>query len=240
MNKNIKAIVFDKDGTLLDFDSFWVPVARLATERVLSACGASQALCEPILEAIGVKNGITHVDGMLCKGDYEDLYYVYRDLIADAGTDVDGEDLKHYLVDAYHSALGEGRLVPTCDNLYGVLTELKRLGYGIGLITSDDRRGAELCLKGLGIYELFDEILCSDRSHPPKPDPYYMYEFCRRGGFKPSEVVMVGDSLADMLFGRNSGAYTVGVASCTENADFIRPYADTVVHDVSEIFQVLN
>ena len=71
-------------------------------------------------------------------------------------------------------------------------------------------------------------------------DPYYMYEFCRRRGFDPSEVVMVGDSLADMLFGRNSGAYTVGVASCTENADFIRPYADTVIHDVSGIFQVLN
>ncbi len=33
----IKAIIFDKDGTLIDFDSFWVTISEYAIKEMLEA-----------------------------------------------------------------------------------------------------------------------------------------------------------------------------------------------------------
>jgi phosphoglycolate phosphatase len=110
----------------------------------------------------------------------------------------------------------------------------------LGVVTSDDPQGTELCLKGLGIDGCFDLILASDRVHPSKPDPYYMYEFCKKFSLRPEEVMMVGDTLADMQFGKNSGTFTVGVAKLRENRDFIAPYADCVIRDVSALPELLS
>ena len=66
--REIEAVIFDKDGTLLDFDSFWVKVSQKATEKVLSSFGAEKDLVFRILETLGVHNGITDINGVLCKG----------------------------------------------------------------------------------------------------------------------------------------------------------------------------
>ena len=44
------AIIFDKDGTLLDFDAFWVSLSVKALEDVLGELGTEQDLLGEILE----------------------------------------------------------------------------------------------------------------------------------------------------------------------------------------------
>ena len=36
---SVRAVIFDKDGTVLDFDAFWLPVAVTATEVIMSKLG---------------------------------------------------------------------------------------------------------------------------------------------------------------------------------------------------------
>ena len=71
--KDTKAIIFDKGGTLLDFDAFWVPVSEKAILDVLAYFGEGESLLFEILEAFGVHNGVTDIDGVLCKGTYEEM-----------------------------------------------------------------------------------------------------------------------------------------------------------------------
>ena len=49
-----QAIIFDKDGTLLDFDKFWVPVTKTAINEILKKYGGDASLATPMLESIGV------------------------------------------------------------------------------------------------------------------------------------------------------------------------------------------
>ena len=70
-----KAIIYDKDGTLMDFDAFWVPVVRAAIEKIVKrATGADVSAAARISakteREIGISGGSTDPKGILCGGTY--------------------------------------------------------------------------------------------------------------------------------------------------------------------------
>ena len=55
---NIKGMIFDKDGTLMDFASFWIPVAENAVKNILEMVGGDFSLSDKMLSSIGAYSGI--------------------------------------------------------------------------------------------------------------------------------------------------------------------------------------
>ena len=53
-----EAVIFDKDGTLMEFDPFWVKVAESAVADMLSRLGINTVPVTEILEAFGVRGGV--------------------------------------------------------------------------------------------------------------------------------------------------------------------------------------
>ena len=68
---NTEGIIFDKDGTLLDFDAFWVKESVVAIREFLNDIGTELVDISEILTALGVRDGRTDTNGVLCKGTYE-------------------------------------------------------------------------------------------------------------------------------------------------------------------------
>ena len=60
-----EGIIFDKDGTLLDFDAFWVKVSVVAIKEFLSEIGAEFVDASEILTAFGIHDGKTETNGIL-------------------------------------------------------------------------------------------------------------------------------------------------------------------------------
>ena len=75
------AIIFDKDGTLLDFDAFWVTVSVKAIEAVLTEFHQTDVPVGEILEAFGVHDGVTDMNSVLCKGTYEQLGQITYEIL---------------------------------------------------------------------------------------------------------------------------------------------------------------
>ena len=69
----IDAVLFDKDGTLMDFDAFWIPVSIKAIEYVLTKLHREDIPVDEFLASLGVYNGIADADGILCKGTYTQI-----------------------------------------------------------------------------------------------------------------------------------------------------------------------
>lgn len=229
----IRGILFDKDGTLIDFDAIWVPVVSAAFEVMLTEWGLPLSLKEEMMEAIGVKNGITSVTGELCCGTYASISEKTVAFLASHGVTVSVEENLRASRERIHSMLGKGRVVPVCDDLGSVLEELKKMGITLGVVTSDDRVGAEHCLEKIGILSCFDVICADDGIHPPKPDPYYLLRFLEEKHLKKEEVMMVGDTFSDIRFAKNAGVFAVGVAKNEENRLLLAKEADVVLPDVS-------
>ncbi len=231
----IKAIVFDKDGTVLDYNSLWGPVTDAAVFTLLEKRGLPKE-ADAYLQTFGDDEGIRD---LICHGTYQQaaenvnrrLTPHYPDFVP-----FSTEEVEKAFADNIHV----GRVVPPCENVRGVFEALKAKGYFIGLVTNDSSAMAEYCLTTLGIREFFDCVYGDEGEDcPAKPDPYYMNDFCGKLGLEPSRVLMVGDMPTDMRFARNSGSPSLGIALNAAARERIRPLTDRIVHDISEIFYVL-
>ncbi len=235
----IKAIVFDKDGTLLDFDAYWVTVSRLALEDLVQKLNIKDISVDTLLEAFGVHGGITDVRGILCWGTYSGMGEILYGILKDQLGTMSLESFTETMVDAYHRFASAGIMQPTCDGLREMLLSLREQGILLGVVTSDDAYVTEKCLSVLDIEDLFSCLYTDDGKIPAKPDPYAIHDICRRYSLKPEEIVMVGDTLTDMCFAKNGGVRAIGVAKTEENRDVLLGMTDTVVPDVSYVAKML-
>lgn len=235
-----RAIIFDKDGTLIDFDSFWLTISYRAMENILAAVKQKLDLTEEILLALGVKNKVTDINGVLCKGTYAQMGQTIYKVMKKYGCDITEEEAIRLTIDAYHRNLGAGIVKPTCENIFDVLSELKEHGIKLAVVTTDDAFVTKKCLEMLGIDTLFDVVYTDDGKYPAKPDAYCINDFCEKEGLSKSEVVMVGDTLTDVCFARNGGIKVIGVAKSDDNRSILEKEADVVITDISYIFEVIE
>ena len=237
----IKAVVFDKDGTLLDYDKCWRPIILAAIDYVAERHPGAEVCREGIKDRLGfMSDGSMDIDGPHCRGNYGEIGRAFTEEYAENGIDFDEDELLSEISEGFRVSMTVGEVVPICDGMKDILLTLKASGIKLGLITSDRLYGARLTLAKLGIEDIFEVLLTHDGGKPAKPDPAYMRVFESETGLSPSEILMVGDTFSDIDFGINSGTHTLGVAKTEKNRRKLEARAEYVARDVSEIFGVLE
>ena len=235
-----RAILFDKDGTLLDFDTFWVPISRRAIEYMLRKVNRTDISVNTVLEAFGIKDNTTVIDGVLCCGTYAKMGEVFYKLIENPECKFSMKDIVSLVVQSYHDMIDEGRVEPVCENLRETLLLLKEKNIKLIVVTTDDQSITQRCLEKLRIADVIDEIYTDDGLFPAKPDSYCIEEICKKYGYSKSELIMVGDTLTDALFAKNGGIRFIGVAKCEENRSILAEKTDVVIREVSQILSVIG
>ena len=237
---DVEAIIFDKDGTLMDFDAFWVAVSRKAIEDILREVKREDIPIHLILSALGINDGVADVDGVLCKGTYEQMGQSVYDILREYKCDIACDEVKRKVVTAYNRNSVAGEVKPICPNLIDILSKLRNQSRKLAVATTDNKENTHKCLKKLGIEELFDRIYTDDGQTSLKPNPHCVYEFCRNYGIKRDRVLMIGDTMTDVEFAKNAGIAFVGVGKVQKNRNVIAPYADAVIPDISYLFGILR
>ena len=235
----IKAIVFDKDGTVVDFEKLWIPVTRAAAYAAAKEYGLPSELTEEYLSKLGIVDENTvDIKGAVPRGAHTEIVGYFAEKLAKIGVFPNKDELAYEVLIKYDREAKRkyGRIEPTCENAKEVLSSLRARGITLALITADNKAGALLCLEELGIDGLFDHVIGFDGVSPTKPDPYSLNEFMREFSLSADEVVMVGDTETDILFAKNAGVYSLGVGRTEENRNLLRAAgADECFHDISYI-----
>lgn len=229
----IELIVFDKDGTLIDFDAMWSDWSVGLVRKVAAA--TDPALARPLADALGLDPATARIIpgsplAATPMGHLRDLTVatlraaglsvaVAEAAVAGAWDPPDPVALAHPLTD-----LGE---------LFGAL---HRRGIRVAVATSDDRAPTEATLAGLGVAGLVDAVVCADDGLPVKPAPDMLLHVCTLVGVGASRAAMIGDSSADLGMGRAAGAgLVVGVLSGVGTWVELRPLADIVIGSVADL-----
>lgn len=234
------AIIFDKDGTLLDFDAFWVTVSVKALQDVLASLNEDPALLEDILAALGVQNGVTDIDGILCRGTYRQMGEAVYDILHRHGSAADCETVTSSVIAAYERHSASGEVKPTCPILPALLQELKKRGKKLAVVTTDNQKITTECLEKLGIKSFFDRIYTDSGDSPTKPHPFCALDFCRAMGVLPEHTVMVGDTMTDIRFAQNAGLTSVILTRTEKAKATFAPLADHTVTSLSELLDMID
>ena len=208
-------IIYDKDGTLMKFDSFWVPVARHALKELFLSATENRKLAVELTEKAellaGVKNEKTDPSGVLCSGTYSQLAKIVTGVLNGVG--YEKTVTKSEVEKAMSEAVKYGKSLPSSENLREKLLEAKKVAK-LFVVTTDEPVITQICLERLKIADLFEKIYCDDGKFPHKPDPAAAYEIEKLTGADKSEIYMVGDTSTDCSFAMNAGINFVSVGTC--------------------------
>ncbi len=221
----IKAILFDKDGTLFDFAATWNGWAARMLKRLSAGEGdREQAMAASI--RYDLVRGKFYPDSPVIAGSNLEVAELFSRHLP--GRDV--HEIERELAEAAAQAdLAEA--VPLPAFLDGLLAR----GLPLGVMTNDAELSARSQLRRAGILDRFVFVAGFDSGHGVKPDPAPLLAFCRTAGVAPREALMVGDSLHDLKAGRAAGMHTVGVLTGMALVRELDPFADAVLPDIGHI-----
>ena len=228
-------VVFDKDGTLIDFDYIW---GRLAVVWIERLAAGDERLAHDLYRAIGYDpvGHRTDPQGPLAIATTAQVQAIcggtlYRHDVSWT----EAEDRVREAFDTY-AAYPLASLVRPTGDLPGLLSSLRRVGVRAAVVTTDHRPDTEQTLQILGIAGLVDLLICGDDGLPSKPAPDMLLEACRRLDIEPARAAVVGDTLGDLLMARRAGAgLRVGVLSGAGDWKLLSRHADVVLDSVDDI-----
>jgi phosphoglycolate phosphatase len=229
----IELVIFDKDGTLIDFGPMWSGWAETLGRSLEEATGRR---IEPRLYAMLGYDPVARTvlpGGGLAATPMARLRERSAAMLADAG--VDGATAERALDAAWH-APDPIELARPLTDLPALFGRLRAGGRRLAIATTDDREPSVRTLAALGVTDAIAAMVCADDDVPVKPAPDMVLHLCEIVGVAPARTAVVGDAPADMRMARAAGAgLVVGVLTGVGGRPDLEPLADVVVESVEAL-----
>jgi phosphoglycolate phosphatase len=229
-----RGIVFDKDGTLLDFNRTWLPIYLYAAQEFSDG---DTALAESLLTQHGFDRGKNRFIGgsLLAAGNNQQIANAWAAQI-DKPDQV--ETISRQLHQIFHD---QGAIQATpVKQLADTLRQLKQSGRKLGVATADSHQGIINTLQAFDVLHEFDFLAGYDSGHGVKPEAGMVLAFCEQMALAVESVVVVGDNRHDIEMGRNANAgLCVGVLTGTSTRSDLESIADVVIDDISLLVEVI-
>lgn len=204
--KEIKLLIFDWDGTLMDSVMHIVDCMRNAIQEL----GLESRSESEMKNIIGL-------------GMREAIYVLYPEQQTPVFADRFTEAYREYFftTNAPQSLF---------DGVVKTLQDLKQNDYWLAIATGKSRRGLDKVLAETGIGELFLESRCADETRS-KPHPQMLEEILQSLQVDPQQALMIGDTEYDMEMAVNAGVLPVGVSYGVHDPDRLKQFKPAHILD---------
>lgn len=226
----IQAILFDKDGTLFDFDKTWNHWTLSIIEHFADGDPDLEQRIADVID-FDLTNCAFRPTSPVIAGTNREA----AELVASALNNADVDAVEAHLAVSAESA----PLAPVVP-LEPLLSEFKEQGLALGVVTNDTEASAKVHLSAAGALDAMDFVAGHDSGFGAKPDPEPLLAFASKIGLPPANVAMVGDSTHDLIAGRRAGMVTVGVLTGLASVEVLQEYADVVLPHIGHLREWLK
>ncbi len=242
---NAKLLVFDKDGLLFKSLPFWISLLLARTEA-LQEKFPDPDLLTSWYRMLGVEarfgSGIT-IDRIWNKGHFATAS-IPEEIVALAGflchrdpdlSWIEASVQAKAIIDRGDEIFDfEASLVPQ-EGFPDIFQRLRRSGIPYGIATSDTY---DRTITSINLYDeagLLDFIVTPDDVTLGKPHPDMLLHISDLMGVPPQEMIMIGDSIVDMLMARRAGAIGIAIPEIASDRPAIAEQASLVIDSLEEI-----
>ncbi len=210
---NIKAIIFDLDGTLIDAYRAIIESFNFTMDKM----GFPRQKPEVIKRAVGLGDE-SLLSPFIGKARARKAIEIYR---------------RHHK----KSLVEKSRLIKSVRSL---LVYLRKSGYKLAVASNRPSKFSKILIKHLKIDKFFDEVLCGDELEKGKPHPLILFETLKRLSVSKKQALYVGDMVVDVKTGNSAGVKTIAVltgSSSRAEIKYSKPYK--ILKDVSYLRKIL-
>ena len=213
--KKKPTIIFDLDGTLLDTEE---PIQLSFKELYRKFDDVNNFTDEVATEVLGP--GLMEIFPKLFPNlDPKMLFDEYKK--------INNELLPQY--------------IKPMNNAVEVLKTLKEEGYNVGIVTTRTHDSVDNCLNLTNIKEYIDAVVGIDEVKKPKPDIEAYSKIIDANKWNKDDIVVIGDSVSDIMGGKNFGAYTIAyLFNSNKTAKILDSKPNTSIKDLSELLPILK
>lgn len=221
-----RILLYDKDGTLLDFHKLWTPYAKKSIDVFAEKFNAHD-IKSKVAEKLGYIDGEIKANSTIASGTGTDIHKVFESF-REGG----GEWAKEFY---------EANLQMLADDMVLIDGAETVLGYGLNngyknvIVTSDSRASTLRFIEKFDLEPYIFDIICGDDNDYHKPQFGYIKDFIDKHQYAVEDLVMIGDNAADTLLGYDEGLYTIGVLSGTGQREHLTG-ADQVLDSVKDLY----
>lgn len=218
MEREIKLVIFDFDGTLADTKENIILTFQM-TMKELGVEIKSRQECAATI-------GLTLEDAfkVLYPGMAAEKYILLRD--------------------TYRRIFKENRkiLVPGLfPEVMETLEELRRRGYLMSIASSRLSPSLQSFLEDMKIAHLFEYAVGGDNVEHPKPAPDAVLQILRHYNLSAEEAFVVGDMPFDINMATNAGVKSCGVTWGNADAAQLKESgANYIIDKMSQLLEILN
>ncbi len=226
----VKAIIFDKDGTLSNSEEYLLELAEKRVEfavtkfKKLKINSFKIFLLRKLLNSIyGLTNQNLSANACLAIGSKEQNIISTATIFTLFGFDWSKSlSLSQTIFEEVDILLSNNQ-----DNIqkkrnlisgaFDLLVALKKNGVSIALMTNDTQGGIEEFIYSNKLEDLFD-YLWSAENKPSKPNPKAVIELCKKMKINPSECALISDADTDLKMAKKADVpITIGFTGGWKN-----------------------
>jgi len=215
-----KAVIFDKDGTLLDFHATWNEAIGSAFDLVADQ-NAKERAAELFGYDLAERRVLSHSAFISETSETTD------NLIADL---IDVATFKQTINEASQRNIVANKGATTA------LDALIDRGWKLAVATNDSESCAMDHVEALKWSHFFTSVKGFDSGHGSKPGPGMVLAAAKECNALGGVYVMVGDSVHDILAGQAAGAITVAIG---QQSAALR-LADMQIEELGELIEIVD
>ncbi|MDH5448812.1 MAG: HAD family hydrolase [Candidatus Bathyarchaeota archaeon] len=191
----IKAVVFDLDGTLAEFNLDYKIVRAEVIQFLINQSFPASifSIKESIFEMLKKAKVYMKNNGK----EEQEFYTIQKHVLSIA--------LKHELKAAHGTSILPG--------VFEMLKTLKKMDLKLAIFTINSKKSTDYILNNFHIKQFFDVVVTREAVSKVKPDPSHLAAALKTLDVNVDEVVVVGDSIVDMRSAKALNAAAVGVAT---------------------------